>query len=418
MIKPSGFLVIVLSLLVLAGGGAAFWIARTEPAAMMPGARWFTVQAQTLENRLGLTGRIEAATRLTLTAPFEGSIRSISVTSGQRVAAGQILLSLDTAQLDVQLRQALAELLKAKRSMEEMQNWLHGDEVARARRSVTNAEMNLNDTRSKLADTRRLFERGIVARMEVDALEQQIKSQTLDLTASRDELRAVQNRGQGESRQIAEMELTNAQARYDDLLAQKKQGVVTAPFAGIVLPRPKSEGGSDAVPIQSGARVNLGTPLFELASQERIQAIANVEEVDLHQLREGMPVEITGDGFKGLTLNGRIINLGAQGASVDRYRGGTAYEVLIDIEALTPEQQERVRLGMSAQLSIVTYRAEGFALPAEVLRRDGSGKYFVVYRRSMDAPPERVAVKTGHAVPQGVEVFGIEAGFVESSTSR
>ena len=128
-----------------------------------------------------------------------------------------------------------------------------------------------------------------------------------------------------------------------------------------------------------------------------------------------MPVEITGEGFKGLTLCGHIVRLGTQGASIDRYRGGTAYEVLVAIEPLSPAQQQQVRLGMSAQLSIVTYRAEGFALPAEALQCDEGGSYFVVHRRSVDAPPAKLAVKTGHAVPQGVEVFGIEAGFVELS---
>jgi hypothetical protein len=31
----------------------------------------------------------------------------------------------------------------------------------------------------------------------------------------------------------------------------------------------------------------------------------------------------------------------------------------------------------------------------------------------MNDEPKRVTVATGHAVPQGVEVFGIEPGFVE-----
>lgn len=73
---------------------------------------------------------------------------------------------------------------------------------------------------------------------------------------------------------------------------------------------------------------------------------------------------------------------------------------------------------MSAQLSIVTWRAEGFALPAEALQCDEGGQTFVVWRRSVDAPPVKVAVKTGRAVPQGVEVSGIGAGLVELSGNK
>ncbi|MDR1064178.1 MAG: HlyD family efflux transporter periplasmic adaptor subunit [Azoarcus sp.] len=401
--------------LALAGGGAAFFAIQSEsaiPSEEVREAQWLPVQAQTLENRLGLAGRVEAAARLTVTAPFEGSIRQVAAPAGQRVEAGQVLLSLETAQLDVQRRQALAELLKARRTVAEMRNWQHGAEVARARRAVAQAEMSLNDVETRLADTRRLFERGIVARMEVDALEQQSKSQKLDLAASQAELRAAQERGQGENREIAEMEQANAQARYDALAAQWQQREVRAPFAGIVLPRPRSEGTGDAAPIQPGARVTPGMPLFDLARLDTLRAVASVEEADLYQLRVGMPVEIVGDGFKGLALRGYITALGAQGVSADRYRGGTAYEVVIAIDPLTPEQQQRVRLGMSAQASIVTYRTEhGFALPAEALRRDDDGP-FVVWRRNMDAPPKRIRVQTGRAVPEGVEVFGIEPGEV------
>jgi multidrug efflux pump subunit AcrA (membrane-fusion protein) len=402
-----GAVLLVLALL----GGAVFLSVGARPAAP-PDARWLPVRAQPLENRLGLSGRIEPATRLSVAAPFEGVLRRVDAREGERVAAGQILLRLDTAQLSVQLRQALADLLKARRAAQEMRDWPRGAEVARARRAVTSAQMNLQDIEAKLADTRRLFERGIVARMEVDALEQQLRSQRLDLAASQAELRAVQERGQGAMRRIAEMELANAQARYDGLREQEAQSDLRAPFAGIVLPRPKGNAREDA-PIQAGARVTPGMPLFELASLDRVQAVASVEEADLHQLREGMPVSITGDGFKGLTLHGRIARLGAQGMNADRFRGSAAYEVVVAIDPLSPAQQQRVRLGMSACLSIVTYRVDsGFAVPGEALRRDGEGRYFVVHRPSMDAPPARVIVQPGRAVPQGVEVAGIGPGFV------
>lgn len=208
--------------------------AQSSPAP--PEARWLHVQPQVLENQLGLVGRVEAATHTILAAPFEGLVQDLAITDGQRVERDQRLLTLDTTQLDIQIREALAVELKARRTVQDMQNWEQSEEVSRARRALTNARLNLEDTEAKLADTRRLFERGIVARMEVDSLEQQAKTQRLDLVASQAELRAAQGRGQGESRQIAEMELANAQSRHQALLALHGQRELTAPFAGIILP--------------------------------------------------------------------------------------------------------------------------------------------------------------------------------------
>ncbi|TBV17342.1 RND transporter [Stutzerimonas kirkiae] len=377
-------------------------------------AQWLPAQPQPLENQLGLVGRIEAATRQTLSAPFEGVVQQVAVTEGQRVERGQHLLTLDTRQLDIQLRQARAELLKARRTVQEMRDWAHGVDVARARRAVTNAEFTVNNTESELADSRRLFERGIVARMEVESLEQQFRLQRLELTASQAELRAAQARGPGDNRQIADMELANAQACYDSLDALLAQRELRAPFAGIVLRPQKSDGPGAAVAVHQGQPVSQGAPLLELASLERINATARIEEVDLHQLSEGMDVQVTGDGFDGLTLRGRVLSIGAQAIVADVYGDGSAYEVIVAIDPLAPEQQQSVRLGMSARLAVVTYRAEsGLAVPAEALQQDQNGSTYVVHRKALNQPSRKVTVTPGRAVPQGVKVSGLEPGFVE-----
>ncbi len=374
---------------------------------------WVRVEPQRLENRLGLVGRIQAATSLTIAAPFDGVIAEVVVTEGQRVKRGQPLLSLDTAQLDIQLRQALTERLKAQRVVQDMANWENSQDVARVRRTLTNAQLSLNDTERKLTDTRTLFERGIVARMEVDTLEQQVKVQQLDLAAAREELNATLDKGTGENRQIADMELANAQSRYQALQVQQAQRELVSPFDGIVV-RPLVQESDKALSIQKGTRVTQGAPLFEIINLEQIQAVARIEEADLHQLYEGMPVQITGDGFAGLSLQGQIKTIGVQGRSSESQGAGVNYDVLVAIDPLTPEQRQRIRLNMSAKLAIVTYRNEhGLAVPAGALRQGPDGQVFVTYRRELRDPAQQITVTPGYAVPQGVEVVGLEAGYVE-----
>ncbi|MNF82062.1 hypothetical protein D3C84_643580 [compost metagenome] len=127
-----------------------------------------------------------------------------------------------------------------------------------------------------------------------------------------------------------------------------------------------------------------------------------------------MSVQITGDGFDGINLQGNIATIGVQGIAAEMYGGTTTYDVVVAIDPLIPTQQQRVRLGMSARLAIITYRTEnGMALPAEALRQDEEGRTFVIHRNSMSQAPQQVTVTTGRAVPQGVEVFGLIPGYVE-----
>ena len=79
------------------------------PREQVAAASWLKVDYQPLENRLGLVGRIEAAMQQTMSSPFEGLVADVAVKEGQRVERGQRLLSLDTTQLDIQLRRIQAQ---------------------------------------------------------------------------------------------------------------------------------------------------------------------------------------------------------------------------------------------------------------------------------------------------------------------
>ena len=73
-----------------------------------------------------------------------------------------------------------------------------------------------------------------------------------------------------------------------------------------------------------------------------------------------------------------------------------------------------IRLGMSAQLSILLHRnQQGIAVPAEALHDDGNGASLVTFRSTPNAPSREVAVSLGRPVLQGVEVEGLEPGCVQ-----
>lgn len=398
--------------------GLAIAALRMSPLAFAPpapAAQWIPVHPAPLTVRVGLVGRLEAESTLTVTAPFDGTIQDKLVSEGQRVLQGQQLFSLNTTQLDIQMRQALAELLKAKRAVQDLETWADSQDVGRTRRTQATARMSLADTERKLTETRQLLDRGIVPRMEVDALEQQARQQRLDLTAADADLKATLARGQGESRQIADMELANATARYDDLVAARERRNITAPFAGIAVSLQGAGGGPPVVPIYAGARVAPGQPLIGLASVERIKAVAKVDEGDINQLHEGLSVEISGDGFEGIVLQGRIESVGMQSTSADTQGAGAAYQIVVGIPPLSTQQQASIRLGMSARLSIIVYRNEhAVVIPAAAVTRRGE-KFVVTHRGSPEQPARQVEVTTGRAAPSGIEIFGLPAGYVEVS---
>ncbi|QLG92622.1 HlyD family efflux transporter periplasmic adaptor subunit [Pseudomonas yamanorum] len=405
-------------LIVLLAGAGGTLVSYRSPAADQPATaeQWLAVKTDPLVHQIGLVGKIEPDTTITLTAPFDGNVQANLVEQGQRVDAGQVLLRMDPSTLEVQLRDALSAQLKARRTVQEMQDWDSGQLVGRARRSLRTAQMTAGNTQRKLTESENLFKRGIIPRNELDDLKQQAQQQQLDLTAARSELQQALDQGKGEYRQIADMELTNATVKYEALRTLLDGKEVKAPFSGIVVPAPGSNspqgGAANNTPVQAGSKVNQGQVLFGLANIERLKIVAKVSELDINQLHQGQAVEVMGDGFDGERLTGSVSVVSGL-AIASEAQGSAQFPVTLSIPKLTPPQLQRVRLGMSARLTIVTYNNDqAIIVPAQAITRGDSG-LSVEYRAAMDKPVERVGVTTGQSTAQGVEVFGLKPGLVK-----
>lgn len=402
-------------IVLLAGAGIAVQSHRSAAEPLNTAEQWLAVKPDALVHQIGLVGKIEPDTTLTLTAPFDGNVQANLVEQGQRVDAGQVLLRMDPALLEVQLRDALSAQLKARRTVQEMQDWDSSPTVSRARRNLRTAQMSAGNTQRKLTESENLFQRGIIPRNELDDLKQQTQQQQLDLIAARDELQQALDQGKGEYRQIADMELTNATVKYDALYQQLEGKEVKAPFSGIVVPAPGSGNaaqgaGNTNAPVQAGSKVSQGQVLFGLANIERLKIVAKVSELDINQLHQGQAVEVMGDGFDGERLSGSVSVVSGLAIAGDT-QGSAQFPVTLSIPRLTPQQLQRVRLGMSARLTIVTYNnAQTIVIPSQAIQPDMT----VEYRPAMDKPVERVTVTTGQSTPQGVEVFGLKPGFVKT----
>ncbi len=326
--------------LLLAGAAAALLSQRSGAEQAGTGEQWLAVKPDPLVHQIGLVGKIEPDTTVVLTAPFDGNVLANLVEQGQRVEAGQVLLRMDPATLEVQLRDALSAQLKARRTVQEMQDWGSSPTVSRARRSLRTAEMTAGNTQRKLTESENLFKRGIIPRNELDDLKQQTQQQQLDLVAARSELQQALDQGQGEYRQIAEMELTNATVKYEALQTLLEGKEVKAPFSGIVVPAPGSTstaqgGGNNNAPVQAGSKVSQGQVLFGLANIERLKIVAKVSELDINQLRQGQTVEVMGDGFDGERLTGSVSVVSGLAIASDS-QGSAQFPVTLSIPTLTP----------------------------------------------------------------------------------
>ncbi|MHC8305633.1 efflux RND transporter periplasmic adaptor subunit [Pseudomonas sp. PB3P13] len=393
-------------------GSAVFAHAMFAPAPEVDD--WISVSHQPLVHTIGLVGKIAPHKTVVISAPFDGNLQTLLVEPGQRVEQGELLLTMDPTSIETQLRDALSAQLKAQRVVQELVDWETGAQVLRARRAVRTATMTLNNVQRRVRDSELLLARGIIARNELEDLKQQLQMQELERQAAQSELDLVLDQGAGEQRRIAEMELKNATVRYEGLRSLLDDRHIVAPFTGVVMPVSATQvtGAVSSVPVQTGTRLSQGQALFAIADIEQLKIIASVSELDINQLHPGQTVEIEGDGFIGERLEGTVEIVSDLAKSAEEDAESATFAVTLSVPRLTPEQLRRIRLGMSARLSIVTYRNEqAIVVPPEAIRHEGVTK-IVEYRPAIDQPGQQVSVVTGRSTVSGVEVSGLAPGFV------
>jgi hypothetical protein len=251
--------------------------------------------------------------------------------------------------------------------------------------------------------------------MELDDLQQQTQMLALDLAAARTELQVTLEKGSIKQKEIARMELNNASEKYQRLLHLKAQAQIEAPFAGIVGPLSNADTANE--PLHPGARVSQGQALLILTRLDRLHVVTQIEEIDVNQLRVGQQVAISAAAFEGIELQGTVHSIAAQAIPSDT-PGSANYQVRVALPPLAEADQQRVRLGMSARLSIITYHNDqAMIVPANAVNyRDN--RSFITFRQSMARPVQTLQVNIGRPTVDGVEVMGLPSGLVCHSNNH
>jgi multidrug efflux pump subunit AcrA (membrane-fusion protein) len=361
-------------------------------------------------SQVAVVGTIEAGSVVNVSAPFDGSVREKNFSYGARVNRGDPILRLDTAEAMTRMRDAQTAQIKARQHVEELRGWANGPDVSRTRRALTSLEMDAAELRIKLGQTKVLLDRGIVAVEEYRGLQQQQRSQVLQLQSAREDLDQALARGNADALRIAEFELANADARVADVEAEIARAVVVAPVSGVVLQPPDNGFGGRAPSVELGSRVTKGQSIMAIGDLEVLSVKSVLDEIDVNKVVVGDKVRVTGDALGGEPLSGVVATVAAQAGSDSGRNGLPNFPVMVRIADLTPAQQRTIRVGMSANLSIVSYENNNaLVVPPSALHAAGGGEMHAHVQN--DGKVREVAVVLGISTPDGIEVRdGLHAG--------
>lgn len=195
----------------------------------------------------------------------------------------------------------------------------------------------------------------------------------------------------------AEQQLELAKINVEMVELDLDQNKVIAPFDGIVVSAPFSEG-------------ELASPGMSVISiiDHNFIIKSSIDETDISKLELGQQVTFTLDAFYGQQYTGKITNI----SPLSENMGGL---VSFAIE-VTPDQTQDLLFGLSANLTIITQQADDVLIAPVSAVYDIDGKQYVDLQK--DEQVERAEIETGIFDYEYIE---IKAGLKEGDiivTSR
>lgn len=311
------------------------------------------------------TGTVHARTTAVVSSKVMAYVQQVSVQVGDRVRAGQVLITLDARDQEANLRRAEAARTEVQSTIPEADN------------GVAAAQANLNLARSTFRRMEELASKKSISNQEFDEASARLKG----AQAGYEMARAKRTELDSKLAQV-EQEIRSAGIMRD-------YATLTAPFAGVVTAK-SVEPGNLAAP---------GSPLLTLEQDGVYRLEASVDESKLPFVRTGQTVGVALETLD-RRLSARVSEIVPAVDAVSR-----AYTVKIDLPAVP-----NLRSGMFGRALFPLGSREVAAIPAAALIERGQLQSVFVVE---DGVARTRLVTTGARSKDGVEIL---SGLSKSET--
>jgi len=244
------------------------------------------VELGKIRSVISTNGKIEPVNNFEAHAPLATSVKRMFVKEGSAVKKGQLLLSLDDADIRTEAARALAQLKAAQADLAASERGGTQEEILSLEPQLVKARADRDSAQRNLDALKRLEPQGAASAGEVLEAQNSLARATAQLNFLE----------QKKSKRYSNVEIARvqaqrdqAQAAYDAAQDSLAKANVRAPFDGIVY----------SLPVKEGGFVSAGDLLLQIADLRKVQVRAFVDEPDVARLSVGDPIEITWDAVPG-----------------------------------------------------------------------------------------------------------------------
>ncbi len=326
-------------------------------------------------------------------------VESISVIPGQSVKKGDVLFTMNSEDLDSQIKQAEATYDMAKSNSANTVGALNEQRVQELKSLLNSAKISYEDAKVNYERGKLLFESGGISKKDFEQM-----TDSLDLAKSQYETAKKNhdlyiNEIQASNADVAQSQVKQAEATYDSVKKQYDDMTVRSEIDGEV----------GIIKVEVGRNAGNGqTPVMTVSDYRKIILDIPITEENLNRINKDSKCEIKFDTLEDRLFSGKILGTSS---SPDPQTG--LYQVRVEIEnsskLIKPGMHASVKIYDKVQNNVIsiaidTAIKENETYYAFVLKSDNT-----VEKRKItiaDDNGERLIVSSGLSVGETVVVKG------------
>ncbi len=418
--KKRSVQVVVVSVAGVAGLAALGLAATFSPADGAGAGHWQKVESRASSEPVVLRGNLQAGSQITIAAPFDGRMADRFVELGDVVIQGQRLARIESTELEQQEREAEIALIRSEQELGNAIRVEETPEYAMASRRFVAARNSVQIAMRRAKETQVLFEKGIVARQEVDAAKQEFDSAGAQVLGAQEELIQLRNKKGGQGLRMLELETSNRRAHLEELRKKRSAAVVVSPIAGVVVPAPQVDPSDQAAatPVReprAGAYVTTRDALFTVADTQTLMVKSAVDESDVSRIESCRKAMVSLNSDPAHVIEGTVKRVASQPRGAAGMRSNGSETPQFEVEVLVPRPSDgatRFRLGAPTTVKIVPCKSSPAVLvPIAALHWDEAGVPSVRIRKagSRTAQLQPVSLQRTGVIDAEVS-SGVDAG--------
>jgi multidrug efflux pump subunit AcrA (membrane-fusion protein) len=342
----------------------------------------YKVKEQVLQKTLHFTGTVQPLHENTLASPVEAVVETMNFHYGQMVKKGDVILTLNSTELQKLFNDTLTEYLKAKD--------------------------NYTIAKVKFVGTQDLWDSGLLSKNNYLSEKSNVNTGRVTLMQSTHKLtEMLEKLDDMSSQNLSALSLADFD-KIKKILASKHNLIhLKATGDGVLLYPPKASEDKN-VRVTVGSAIKSGQVIALIGDLSGISIEIDVPEIDITQIHAGMDALVRGVAFGKYQLKGKLVAVNAQASSNN---GLPFFTAVVEVKSLTVEQQHWIKVGMSAAIELSSDGGKQLLIPIAAIKRE-KGQNSVQVQKSSGSIEKQV-ITTGPAQADSVVVeTGLKVGDV------